>query len=129
MPKPGLKPLLGVLLSMLLLVATPVQVQARTGWFTSGGAGKPSRTSGPMGSKLQEVAPPGAVEQLRRQLDQHHPKLRLLSPDDGTVIRTEQIDLVLEIEDWPLSDAGDLGLGPHVAVQIDGEPPFGSLNS
>ena len=122
MPKPGLKPLLAVLLSMLLLVATPVQVEARGGWFTSGSEGKPSRPSGPTGSKLQEVAPPGAVEQLRRQLDQHRPKLRLLSPDDGKVIRTDRIDLVLEIEDWPLSDAGDLGLGPHVAVQVDGQP-------
>ena len=124
MPKPGLKPLLGVLLSMLLLVVMPVQVQARGGWFTSGGDGKPSRPSGSSGSRLQEVAPPGAVEQLRRQLDQHRPKLRLLSPDDGTVTRAERIDLVLEIEDWPLTDAGDLGLGPHVAVQIDGQPPL-----
>ena len=124
MPKPGLKPLLGVLLSMLLLVAMPVQVQARGGWFTSGGDGQPSRPSGSSGSGLQEVAPPGAVEQLRRQLDQHRPKLRLLSPDDGTVTRAERIDLVLEIEDWPLTDAGDLGLGPHVAVQIDGQPPL-----
>ena len=124
MPKPGLKPLLGVLLSMLLLVAMPVQVQARGGWFTSGGDGKPSRPSGSSSSRLQEVAPPGAVEQLRRQLDQHRPKLRLLSPDDGTVTRAERIDLVLEIEDWPLTDAGDLGLGPHVAVQIDEQPPL-----
>ena len=90
---------------MLLLVAMPVQVQARGGWFTSGGDGKPSRPSGSSGSRLQEVAPPGAVEQLRRQLDQHRPKLSLLSPDDGTVTRADRIELVLEIEDWPLTDA------------------------
>ena len=124
MPKPVLKPLLGVLLSMLLLVAVPVQVQARGGWFNPGGGdGQPSGLSGPTGARLQEVAPPGAVEQLRRQLDQHRPKLRLRSPDDSTVTRADQVDLVLEIEDWPLRDAGDLGLGPHVAVQIDGQPP------
>ena len=124
MPKPGLKPLLGVLLSMLLLLATPVQVQARGGWFTSGGDSKASRPNRPTGSTLQEVAPPGAVEQLRRQLDQHRPTLRLLSPDSGTVTRADRIELVLEIEDWPLRDAGDLGIGPHVAVQIDGKRPI-----
>ena len=86
-------------------------------------ASQPQQTTARSGSGLQEVAPPGGVQELRRSLDKHHPRLRLLSPDDGAVVNAEPLTLELEISDWPLLQDDDLGFGPHVVVQIDDQPP------
>ena len=86
-------------------------------------ASQPQQTTARSGSGLQEVAPPGGVQELRRSLDKHHPRLRLLSPDDGAVVNAEPLTLELEISDWPLLQDDDLGFGPHVVVQVDDQPP------
>jgi hypothetical protein len=85
--------------------------------------------SGPSG-RLQEVAAPGGVQQLRRQLDAHRPQLHLDSPGDGEVMTDAPWTLILRVEDWPVSSDPDLGPGPHVALQVDAEPPrrFTQLN-
>ena len=36
----------------------------------------------------------------------------------------EGFDLVLHVEDWPLVNDPELGLGPHVVVQVDDAPPI-----
>ena len=73
---------------------------------------------------LQEVPPPGAVQQLSERLRERQPQVVVLAPADGTVLPAGPWSLKLRVSDWPLADAGELGLGPHLVVQIDGEPPL-----
>jgi hypothetical protein len=72
---------------------------------------------------LREVAPPGAVQQLREALSERQPRLRVVSPAAEAVLPAGPWTLRLQVEDWPLVDGGPLGLGPHLLVAIDdGEP-------
>ena len=125
MPRRGLKTLLlGVLLAGTLLLVAPMASQARPGWLSRGATvDSPLPSRAPSG-RLQEVAPPGAVQDLRRKLSVHHPQLKLLGPADGSVINSDGVDLELAVQDWPVSRDLQLGLGPHVAVQVDDRPPI-----
>jgi hypothetical protein len=72
---------------------------------------------------LQEVAPPAAVQQLQEALAERQPRLRILEPATEAVLPAGPWRLRLQVDDWPLVDAGPLGLGPHLLVRIDdGEP-------
>ena len=78
---------------------------------------------------LQEVPPPEAVQQIIERLDKYHPKLSFVSPSQGEVLQNEgRFNLVLHVEDWPLVDDPELGLGPHVVVQFDDDPPIRTTN-
>ncbi|NDG75707.1 MAG: hypothetical protein EBX49_10325 [Synechococcaceae bacterium WB8_1B_136] len=83
----------------------------------------PLAVSAPSGG-LQEVAPPGAVGQLAVRLHQREPQVSILSPADNTLLPAGPWTLSLNLKDWPLSDAGDLGLGPHLVVQLDDNAPL-----
>ena len=73
--------------------------------------------------RLREVAPPGAVQQLREALAERQPRLRILAPSAEAVLPAGPWTLRLQVEDWPLVEGGALGLGPHLLVAIDdGEP-------
>lgn len=87
------------------------------------GAEVPLRAEGPAG-RLQEVAPPAAVQQLQASLADHNPQVSILAPRDGAVLSGDPVTLQLQVRDWPLVDAGPLGLGPHVVVLIDDQPPL-----
>ncbi|MEA5422501.1 hypothetical protein VB777_04775 [Synechococcus sp. CCY9202] len=86
-----------------------------------GGAGILSR---PTPSALREVAPPPGVQQLMGALGEHQPRVEILSPRNGSTQAEGDWILQLAVRDWPLVDAGPLGLGPHLVVQIDGDPPI-----
>lgn len=74
--------------------------------------------------RLQEVPPPAAVQQLQEALADRAPQVRILEPAADTVLSAEPWSLRLQVDDWPLVDGGDLGLGPHLLVQIDGQEPI-----
>lgn len=78
---------------------------------------------GPSG-RLQEVAPPLAVQQLQTALADHNPQVTILAPREGTNLPSGPVSLRLQVRDWPLVDAGTLGLGPHVVVQVDDQAPL-----
>ncbi len=80
-------------------------------------------TQNPSG-RLREVEPPGAVQQLHQALAKHHPHLSLISPKDGSQLKGGPLNLELKIEDWPLAHDRELGLGAHVAIQIDDQAPI-----
>ena len=82
----------------------------------------PLAASAPTG--LQEVAPPPAVQQLQEALAGREPRVEILTPADDTVLPPGPWTLRLRVHDWPLVDAGPLGLGPHLVVQLDDEPPL-----
>lgn len=76
----------------------------------------------PPAGRLQEVAPPAAVQQLAAALADRDPRLAIEFPSDGATLPAGSWSLRLKVRDWPLVDAGSLGLGAHVAVQIDDQP-------
>ncbi len=78
--------------------------------------------SAPSG-KLQELPPPGAVQQFKAELDGRQPRLQIVAPSNGSLLPAGPWPLSLRVEDWPLVDAGDLGLGTHVMLQIDDGAP------
>ena len=125
MRRPGLKSIWAVLLVAVLFLGAGLPVHARPGFFNrdSGSAAKPLSSSAPSG-KLQEVAPPGAVQQLRQNLQQHRPSLRLIDPSNDSIVTSDALELRFEIDDWPLSSDPELGLGPHVVLQIDNRAPL-----
>lgn len=85
------------------------------------------RTSAPTiaaARSLQEVAPPAAVTQLKTALDRHQPAVTIQAPADGSLMPPGDWALEIEVRDWPLVDAGALGLGPHLVVQIDDQAPI-----
>ena len=122
MARLALRPWLGSLLAAALLILPVSTANALPSWLPHK-ASQTSQASPRTGSKLQEVAPPGGVQELRRSLDKHRPKLRLLSPIDDAVVDAEPITLEMEIADWPLNQDPALGFGPHVVLQIDDQPP------
>ena len=83
---------------------------------------EPSSTSG-SASLLQEVAPPGAAQQLGDQLRSKQPQLSVVSPKPGSQVGAGDWTLQLQLEDWPVLESSELGAGPHVVVQLDQQAP------
>ena len=122
MPRPGLKSLLGGLLSGLLLLGAIAPAGALPGWMERNSTNAQTRSSPTGSGVLQEVAPPGAVQEIKRQLSNRRPQLTLMSPKASSVNHSDALDVVLDIKDWPVSRDPDLGLGPHIALQVDDRP-------
>ncbi|KZR73903.1 hypothetical protein PMIT1320_02504 [Prochlorococcus marinus str. MIT 1320] len=119
----------GLVLVLLLSISGLSPAQALPGWPFNNQNRESSTTQSllvpaPTGT-LQEIAPPGAVQQIREQLAKHHPQLSLESPTDGTVLKKDgSWELLLNLKDWPLANDPELGLGAHVVVQLDENPPL-----
>ncbi|MCT0229269.1 hypothetical protein KQ306_00110 [Synechococcus sp. CS-1324] len=78
----------------------------------------------PPSGALQEVAPPLPVQQLQGRLAKLQPQLRILSPEDDALLPSGPWELQLSLDDWPLvGGGGSLGIGPHLVVQLDDQPP------
>lgn len=115
----------GLLAASLLLVLT-LAPPAALAFSLPGRRSSAAAPAAPaMGrSSQQEVAPPLAVQQLQEALEGRRPQVEIVSPADGALLPAGPWDLRLRVEDWPLVDAGPLGLGPHLEVQLDGDPPL-----
>ena len=112
--------LLAVLLvAVLILLAGCNRVAASR---SSGPASAPLPVQGPSG-RLQEVAPPAAVQQIQAALAERQPQVSIQIPRDGSDLPGGPVKLQVEVRDWPLVDAGVLGLGPHLVVQVDDLEP------
>ena len=116
-----LRPLLAVMVVvMLMLPAGCSRPSAKRTAAAPAAVLSPQRPSG----RLQEVAPPAAVQQLQAALADRAPLVAILEPRDGSSLGSGPATLRLQVRDWPLVDAGPLGLGPHVVVQLDDQPPL-----
>ena len=112
---------LAALLAFVLLISAwlgfPLSVHA---WTLPGRSARSSPIVAPSSLKgLQEVAPPAAVQQLAEALGPRQPRITILEPRDGALLPDAPWTLRLDLEDWPLVDAGSLGLGSHLMVQLD----------
>ena len=45
-------------------------------------------------------------------------------PINDSIVTSDALELSFEIDDWPLSSDPELGLGPHVVLQIDNRAPL-----
>ena len=120
LPRPG-PAALAVLLALALVIgawlALPLPAHA---WNLPGrSAASPPAGAPPPARGLQEVEPPTAVVQLAEALAQRQPRITILEPRDGALLPEAPWTLRLGVDDWPLVDAGPLGLGPHLMVQLD----------
>lgn len=119
--QPGPIPRVVQTLAVVLLLAGLLLLPAgcnRTAKSTSTAPLPPTAPAG----RLQEVAPPAAVQQLQAALADRDPRVSVELPADGATLSGGNWTLRLRVRDWPLVDAGALGLGAHVAVQIDDQP-------
>jgi hypothetical protein len=117
-------PFMAFLMAILLITGMPVAGLALPTWPLRGDVNKQTPLeSKPPSGRLQEVAPPGAVQQLREKLQRYQPNLRLVTPTDDSVINADTVELIFDVKNWPISRDDQLGLGPHVVVQIDNQPP------
>ncbi len=110
---------------LLQMVVAPTRVEALD-WHLPGRRDSPSvSVPGAEASpqRLQEVPPPAWVRKARLALEDRNPTVRILAPSDGEILPDGPWTLRMQAGDWPLVDAGPLGLGPHLVVQLDGEPP------
>ena len=108
-----------LLVAALMLLAGCNRVAASR---SSGPAPAPLPVQGPSG-RLQEVAPPAAVQQIQAALAERQPQVSIQIPRDGSDLPAGPVKLQVQIRDWPLVDAGVLGLGPHLVVQVDDLAP------
>jgi len=108
---------------LLQFLFTPSAAEALS-WHLPGRERAPSSLpSGTQaGRQLQEVAPPAWVQKARESLEERDPTVRILAPADDDLLPDGPWTLRLQVSDWPLVEAGSLGLGPHLVVQLDGEP-------
>ena len=113
--------LMALVLVVLTLVSGGCSRMAAPSTSSAGGVGL--ATTAPSGA-LQEVAPPGAVQQLNERLDERSPQITVVAPADQALLPAGPWTLQLRIDDWPISDAGELGLGPHLVVQLDDQEPL-----
>ncbi len=120
LPRPGPAAVPALLAFVLLLVAwlgLPLAAQA---WTLPGRSAGSTPVAAPSAlGGLQEVAPPAAVQQLAEALGPKQPRITILEPRDGALLPEAPWTLRLDVEDWPLVDAGSLGLGSHLMVQLD----------
>ena len=120
LPRHGLRPLAGLLALALWIGAWLGLPQPAQAWNLPGRSAGSSPVVAPSPVRgLQEVAPPAAVEQLAEALAPRQPRITILEPRDGALLPEAPWTLRLGVDDWPLVDAGALGLGPHLMVQLD----------
>lgn len=73
-------------------------------------------------NQLLEVATPPLIEELRKELDQYQPQLKILSPQPDEVVNSTSVSVQLQVDDLPLFKDPDLAMGPHVHLFMDDEP-------
>ncbi len=120
MRQSALKAISAVVLSVLLMAASG----CTSGTSARGSRSEPSPvTSSKPSGQLQEVAPPGAVQQVRERLNDRAPQIEVLSPANDSTLPAGPWTLKLKVQDWPLYEDETNGLGPHLVVQLDDQPP------
>ena len=96
---------MAVLIGLALLLS-PVSPSQAAPWGKQ--RSEPSSASG-AASLLQEVAPPGAAQQLSDQLRGKQPQLSVVSPKPGSQVGAGEWTLQLRLEDWPVLESSELG--------------------
>ena len=114
---------MSLLLAMVILLFATPSAQA-LGWGRAQDSKGQGASLGTGSSRsLQEVAPPPAVQQMQPLLARHQPQLRIVAPAADSLVPPGPVAVRVDLQDWPLVDAGPLGLGPHLVAQLDDGTP------
>jgi len=125
-PRPRPRRWLALLLALLLLLLSGPPLAPAAALDLPWRRGAAAASAPPAGRRslpLQELSPPAPVRQLQAALAGRQPVVEILSPRDDSLLDGSPWTLQLRLHDWPLVQAGALGPGPHVVVQLDQEPP------
>ncbi len=71
---------------------------------------------------LTEVATPSLITELRQELDQYQPQVKILSPRPDETFNSTTIDVQLQVNDLPIFKDEELGMGPHIHLFVDDQP-------
>ncbi len=72
--------------------------------------------------QLSEVAPPKVIQQLSQSLEAYQPQVTILSPSPDEVFQDTKVSAKLQVQDLPIFQDPELGMGPHLKVILDNEP-------
>jgi hypothetical protein len=74
-----------------------------------------------VGSKpqLEEVSPPESIQQLRSELEQYRPQVKISGLASNETVEDTQVSIQVQVKDLPLYKDAKLGLGPHINVFLD----------
>ena len=118
----ALTPLIALVLALLLLVSSGCSRQTPSMASRQSAA---APTAAPVSQgRLQEVAPPAVTAALSERLADRSPQIEIVAPADDSLLPEGPWTLALNVSDWPLADAGSLGIGPHLVVQLDQQEPL-----
>lgn len=81
-----------------------------------------SRSTVQLAGNITEVAPPEAILQLRQALEAYQPQVKILSPQPDEVLQDDTVSARFQVQDLPIFQNSDLGLGPHLHVILDNQP-------
>jgi hypothetical protein len=79
-------------------------------------------------SKLAEVTSPQIIQELKQELVQYSPGVRIIEPKKETTFNQTDVTLKLAVEDLPIFQDDRLHLGNHLNLIVDNEP-FQSIYS
>ena len=71
---------------------------------------------------LSEVAPPPVIQQLSQSLAVYQPQVTIVSPQAEQVLQDTTVTVELQVQDLPIFQDPDLGMGPHLEVILDNKP-------
>ncbi|MFB8789450.1 MAG: hypothetical protein U7123_11505 [Potamolinea sp.] len=72
--------------------------------------------------QLSEVAPPKVIQQLSQSLEAYQPQVTILSPSPDEVFQDTKVSAKLQVQDLPIFQDPELGMGPHLEVILDNQP-------
>jgi hypothetical protein len=72
--------------------------------------------------RLAEVAPPAAIQTLRKDLEVYQPQVKILSPRQDEILQDTKARVRLQVEDLPLFKNETFGLGPYLHFILDNQP-------
>ncbi|WP_201278334.1 hypothetical protein [Scytonema millei] len=81
-----------------------------------------ARSTVQLAGNITEVAPPEAILQLRQALESRQPQVKILSPQPDEVLQDDTVSARFQVQDLPVFQNSDLGLGPHLHVILDNQP-------
>ncbi|MBM0740509.1 hypothetical protein JOY44_02565 [Phormidium sp. CLA17] len=105
-----------MVLFLLTVIAPPGALAARTK-KAAPDAAKSEKAAG----KLTEVAPPGAIQNLRPALDGYQPQVFILSPKPNQILEDDKVSVQFQVKDLPIFKDATLGLGTHLHVLLDNQ--------
>lgn len=72
--------------------------------------------------RLVEVSPPAAIQELRKALEIYQPQVKIISPKSNEVLQDTSVSVRLQVNDLPLFQDEEWGLGPHLHFILDNQP-------